>query len=310
MTTINYSYASNVAANAIQKNERLMDVAMTRLSTGKRINSGSDDPGAFSVHSQAVHEGKTARVAAQGVMNGIAYLQTVDAAAGQIESNMIRMKELAAQAANAAVTDEDRYALDAEFRALGRDWIRIVADTKFNNTAVMTGTDLIIGVGGAATITLLVDDFQINANTGTTGLGIATGALAAGTTNSAGGPTAGMLGFADADIPAAALAPATGHENINSAAKGLLSFAKLTNMIKYLGESRGTLGAQINGLQATYDNLSSSAVAYEQSASKIGDANYARETTQLAAHQILTQAATSILAQANARSSTVLTLLK
>ena len=84
----------------------------------------------------------------------------------------------------------------------------------------------------------------------------------------------------------------------------------VTNMIKYIGESRGTLGAQINGLQATYDNLSSSAVAYEQSASKIGDANYARETTQLAAHQILTQAATSILAQANARSSTVLTLLK
>jgi flagellin len=149
-----------------------------------------------------------------------------------------------------------------------------------------------------------------NANTATTGLGIATGALLAGTTNSGAGATAGMLGFGAADIAAAGTAPATGHENINSAAKGLLSFAKLTNMIKYIGESRGTLGAQINGLQATYDNLSSQAITYEQSASKIGDANYARETTMLAAHQILTQAATSILAQANARSSTVLTLLK
>jgi|MDTC01.2.fsa_nt_gb flagellin len=310
MTTINYSYAANVAANQIGKNERLMDVAMTRLSTGKRINTGQDDPGAFSVHSQAIHEGKTARAAAQGVMNGIAYMQTVDAAAGQIESNLIRMKELAAQAANNAVAAEDRYALDNEFQNLGRDWIRIVADTKFNGTAVMGGTDLVVGVGGASTITLTVDNWGINAFTATTGNDVATGALVTGVTVSAGGATAGMLGFSTGDIAAAGLVPATGHENISTAANALLSFAKLTNMIKYVGESRGNLGAQINGLQSTYDNLSSQAIAYEQSASKIGDANYARETTMLAAHQILTQAATSILAQANARSSTVLTLLK
>ena len=119
-----------------------------------------------------------------------------------------------------------------------------------------------------------------------------------------------MLSFNAADIAAAGTAPATGHENINSAARGLLSFAKLTNMLKYVAESRGTLGANINGLEATYDALSSQAVAYEASASKIGDANYARETTALAAHQILSQAATSVLAQANARANTVLTLLK
>jgi flagellin len=310
MTTINYNYAANVAANQITKSERDMDVAMARLSTGKRINSGQDDPGALSVYSQAIHEGKTARAAAQGVMNGIAMLQTVDAAAAQIEKNMIRMKELAAQAANDAVTAEDRYALDAEFQNLGRDWVRIVADTKFNNTNVMQGTDLVIGTGGNATTTIMIDDWRTNALTATTGLGIATGALVAGTTNSGAGATAGMLSFNAADIAAAGTAPATGHENINSAARGLLSFAKLTNMLKYVAESRGTLGANINGLEATYDNLSSQAVAYEASASKIGDANYARETTALAAHQILSQAATSVLAQANARANTVLTLLK
>jgi len=310
MTTINYNVAANIASNVITSNERAMDKAMNRLSTGKRINSGADDPGSFGVYSQAVVEGRMARTAAQSVNNAIGYLQAVDAASAQIESIMVRMKELAAQATNAMVTTNDRYALDAEFQSLGREWIRITADTQFNGASIMTGTDITVGYGTGSSEAILLDDWSVNGFTATTGEGTATGALVTGVTVSAGGPTAGFLGFGAANIAAAVDKPATGHENISTFGVAALSSAKLDRMLIHTGESRGRVGGQINALQATYDSLVANATGMEAAASKIGDANYARETTLLASQSIISQAATAILAQANARASTVLTLLK
>ena len=314
MTTINYSIAANSAANVITQNQRSIDQAMTRLATGKTLNSAADDPGSFGSYTLSTAEGVANRAAIKSVNLGLSYLTTLDSAVGSIEKIFYRMKELATQAANTGMSDNDRYGLDAEFGKLGADWNRISLTTSFNNTNIMDGSNLTVGTGTSTYDMLFnLDDYRINAQAAN-GVGIGTGAIVAGTSNSAGGPTAGALGFqndsAGTDINAAAIAPATTHENIISAANASLSGLKISNWIAGLAESRGKLGGYINALTSVGENLGSVATAHENSASTIGSTNYATETARLSAHQIISQASTAILAQANAQSATVLSLLK
>jgi len=310
MTTINYSVAANSSANVISKNQRHVDEAMTRLATGKRMNTAADDPGSFGSYTALLSEGIANRAAIQSVNTGISYLSTLDAALGSVEKLFLRMKELAVQASNTGMSATDRYGLDAEFGRLGAEWVRLVATTKYNNAAIMGGGTLSIGTGIAAHNTVItIDNYGINANAAN-GVGIGTGAVSAGTTNSAGGATSGALGFGSTDIAAAGTAPATSHENISTAANAALSSAKISNWLVGWSESRGKVGGYMNALRSVGDSLADAAVAAENGASTIGSTNYATETARLSAHQIISQAATAILAQANAQSATVLSLLK
>ena len=311
MTTVNMSYAANVAANTITQNQREINSAMTRLATGSRVNTAADDSGAWGGYTLSKAQGVANRAAAASVNMGLAYLNTLDQGAQAIENIFLRMKALAVQASNGAMTASDRYGLDAEFGVLGREWIRTVAETKFNGAQVMIGTDLSINTGGAAAQNILVilDDYQINAKAAN-GVEIATGALTAGTTLSAGGATSGALGFGVADIATLAAAPASTHENIQTAAQAQLSSAKISNWILGIAESRGKMGGYMNAITATGENLADAAVANENAAAQQGATNYAEETARLSAHQIIAQASTAILAQANAHSATVLSLLK
>ena len=310
MTTINYSVAANSSANVITKNQRHVDQAKTRLATGKRMNSASDDPGSFGSYTALLSEGIANRAAIQSVNQGLSYLSTLDAALGSVEKLFLRMKELAVQASNTGMSATDRYGLDAEFGRLGAEWVRLVATTQYNNTAIMGGGTLVVGTGVTAhNTTITIDNYSINAQAAN-GVGIGTGAVVAGTTNSAGGATAGALGFGATDIAAAGTKPATSHENISTAANAALSSAKISNWISGWSESRGKVGGYINALRSVGDSLADAAVAAENGASTIGSTDYATETARLSAHQIISQAATAILAQANAQSATVLSLLK
>tara|TARA_B110000238_G_scaffold155878_1_gene168567 strand:- start:460 stop:1398 length:939 start_codon:yes stop_codon:yes gene_type:complete len=312
MTTVNMSYAANIAATTITQNQREINSAMTRLATGSRINSASDDAGAFGAYTLSKSQGVANRAASSSINMGLAYLNTLDQGAQAIENIFMRMKTLAVQAANSGMSASDRYGLDAEFGALGREWIRTVAETKFNDVSVMHGTDLTIGFGGTASIKVLADDYRINASLAN-GIGIATGATTAGTTSSGGGATAGAMGFGVADrsvLTSTPTVPATSNENIQSAASAILSSAKISNWIEGVAASRAKLGGYTNALMAVGDNMSDAAVSNENAASLQGGTNYASETARLSAHQIIAQAATAILAQANAQSATVLSLLK
>jgi flagellin len=313
MTTVNMSYAANIAATTITQNQKEINSAMTRLATGSRINSASDDAGAFGAYTLSKSQGIANRAASSSINMGLAYLNTLDQGAQAIENIFMRMKTLAVQAANSGMSASDRYGLDAEFGALGREWIRTVAETKFNDVSVMHGTDLTIGFGGTDNIVVVADDYRINANIAA-GVGIATGATTAGVTASGGGATAGAMGFGVTDIAVdvtnAPSVPATSRENIQSAATAILSSAKISNWIEGIAESRAKLGGYTNALMAVGDNMSDAAVSNENAASLQGGTNYASETARLSAHQIIAQAATAILAQANAQSATVLSLLK
>jgi len=156
----------------------------------------------------------------------------------------------------------------------------------------MTGTDLTIGVGSGSTITAAVDDWQSTANG--TAADIATGATSAAADAAAGEAFNFTAAF----------------EDLGDAAEALLAMDKVTAALEGIGKSRAELGANINALKASADSLVDLADRYESNASAIGDADYAAESASLATAQIVSQAATAMLAQANAQKNTVLALLK
>ena len=196
--------------------------------------------------------------------------------------------------------------MDAEFGALLTEWNRLADNTSYNGVAVMTGTDLVIRMGeagGSADMTITVEDWQPDASAAN-GVGIATGAVSAGAANSAGGALSLTA------VVAAAPLPATLQETINIAADANTSRVKLDNVVAYLGASVGEVAGDIKSIEYAIEATAAGAVAKEMGASLIGDTDYAVDTAKLAAQQVISQAATAILAQANARSATVLTLLK
>ena len=311
MTSINFSAAANNAANIISKNQRSIDQSMTRLATGTRFNRSADGPSMIASYNTLTAAGVASRAAVQSMNHGIAYISTVDNAAATIEGLLVRMKDLAVQASSTAMNAKDRYALDFEFQELGKEWIDIATNTQFAGNTIMQGADIVLGRGssGSATdMTIQVDNYLPSAaNTSTTvpGQGIASNANAAGAVNSGG---TAMLNFGN--IAATLLVPATGSESISVAADARASSVKLTTFIQGFASSRAKLGGALNAMAAVSDSLSSQAVSFENSKAVIGNTDYAAETAKLSAGQIISQASTAILAQANAQSATILSLLK
>ena len=311
MTSINFSAAANNAANIISKNQRSIDQSMTRLASGTRFNSSADSPSMIASYNTLTAAGVASRAAVQSMNHGIAYISTVDNAAATIEGLLVRMKDLAVQASNTAMNASDRYALDFEFQELGKEWIDIATNTQFAGNTIMQGADIVLGRGssGSATdMTIQVDNYLPSAaNTSTTvpGQGIASNANAAGAVNSGG---TAMLNFGN--VAATLLVPATGSESISVAADAKASSIKLTTFIQGFADSRAKLGGALNAMAAVSDSLSSQAVSFENSKAVIGNTDYAAETAKLSAGQIISQASTAILAQANAQSATILSLLK
>ncbi len=310
MSIVNYNYASNLAANVINRNEQLMDKTMARISSGSRVGAGNGDSGTYALYTNMSIEGKEARAALTSLNSGLARMKLVEATGMTIHKMAVRMQELATTASNALLPAQDRYAMDAEFQALLGEWDRLGEQTRYNNNLVMTGTDLVIRMGeagGAADITINVDDWRpdafVAAGAATTAE-VATNALTVGSANSGGGAMNLTA------VVSAGGVPATRQENITTDTNANTSRVKLDTITAYLAASVGEVAGDIAAIEHAIEATAGQAVARELGASLIGDTDYAVDTAKLAAQQVISQAATAILAQANARSATVLTLLK
>ena len=310
MSTIQYNYAANVAANALTKNEKLMDVSMARLSSGTQVGIGANEPGVLGSYSRMRTDGMTARAGLLAVNQGLASLKLVESQAMKMHEMLVRMQALALASTSTSITVNDRYALDAEFFQLGRTMDTMTTETSYNGTTVMQGTDLTIFTGGGTNFAIAMDDFRLNSNAAL-GEGMATGAILAATDNNAAGATS-ALDFTTANIQAAtATVPRTGRSTIAATtAVATAGLAVMNNIVPRFSEAIGRLGGQISALEHAAEAMAGKAVAFESAASTIGDTDYATETSKLASAQIISQAATSVLAQANTRASTVLTLLQ
>jgi flagellin len=307
MSTINYNIAANIAANNLNRNERLLDQTMGKLSSGQQVGVGHNAPGTLGLYNRLKTEGSTVRTGLDSINNALAQLKLVESTAMTMQSMMVRMQELSTLAANAATITSDRYALDAEFGMILTELVRLTNDTQFNSANVMQGTDITVFTGEATAITVTMDDFRITNFVATTGLEIATGALVVGSENSGGGATAAMNITV---VAAAGAVPATKQENLTTSANATATRAKLVNMLPNFSEAVSRVGGYVNALEFAAEAQAGKAVALEAGASQVGDTDYAVETAILASSQVVSQAATAILAQANARASTVLTLLK
>tara|TARA_Y100001970_G_C14243761_1_gene866566 strand:+ start:369 stop:1313 length:945 start_codon:yes stop_codon:yes gene_type:complete len=314
MTVLNTNIPSLVAHKAMAMNARSMSQAMERLSTGKRINSGADDPAGVAVAARLQAAARADRQGVRNAMDAISMLQTYGAAGSNILDMVIRMKELAVQASSDTLTVDDRLALDSEYNQLGLEWTRIAANTRWNSFAGMSAFNNAFNIrldGGAAagaTVTLSLREWSpdhATANQNVTGA-----TAAAADDDNANAAQAFNFTRNQNNLAATPVANARSFDHIQSRAAATAAVTKLDTAITGMTREIAQNGAYINRLERASDNLTNIATALEKSQSQFEDADYAAETTELARTQIIAQAATAMLAQANAAPQTVLALLQ
>lgn len=281
-STINTNIQSLNAQRNLGASQNSLSTAMQRLSSGLRVNSAKDDAAGLAIADRMNAQVRGMNVAVRNANDGISLAQTAESALGKIGDNLQRMRELAVQSANDTNGATDREALDAEFKQLALENTRVIDTTKFNGHALLTGT------GGTAGVFA----FQVGANTtadnkisvttidmkGATGLDTTTqGALA-------------TLGVDSASALAAVTALDTAMTNVN--------------------KQRSEFGAVQNRFDAVVGNLQVSSENQAASRARIMDADFAVETSNLSRSQILQQAGTAMVAQANQLPQGVLALLR
>ncbi len=274
MVTINSNYAASFAANAAKKTQADLNSAMEKLSTGKRINFAKDDAAGSAIAMRIAAEVSGLAAASRNASDGQSLIDTADGALKEVHSTLIRMRELAVQAQNGTLQTADVTALGVEFDALEAEITRISDSTSWAGKNILNGT-----FEGAATAP--------------TPLSIQVG-------------SGQVITHTIKDMDAAALNLAATAVTVGAAS----TIARVDVAIATLSEERAKLGAVSNRLDSTVSNLDQIRVNLSASQGRIEDADFAQETGNLARSQILQQAATAMVAQANASKSTVLTLLR
>ncbi|MDG1026674.1 MAG: flagellin [Gammaproteobacteria bacterium] len=276
MTVINTNVSATLASNAIVRNERAMSTAMERLSTGKRINSASDDAAGLAIASRMSSQVKGLEQAARNANDAISMTQTVEGAGKEILNILTRMKELAVQAGSGTYSDTDRDAMDLEYQQLEAEILRIETNTKWNGQALLDGADTVavqIGAGSGQTMSLSFGDWTTTGNGGVFSVALSS-------------------------------------YDLQSANNAATAMTNLDTAITKASEELAKYGSYTNRLEYAADNLSNIAANTDASRSRIEDADYAKETSELAKTQIIAQAGTAMLAQANQIKQTVLALLQ
>lgn len=327
MTVINTNTSSLVARDAIQRNDRAMSSAMERLSTGSRINSAKDDAAGLAIAERMSSTVGGLNMAVRNANDGISLLQTVEGATKEISAMLSRMRELSVQAASGTYTATDRTALDLEFGALMDEMDRIAKNTEWNGEKVLIGaTDndynandpvltkgIQIGTDASQTMAVTLRswvpsvayDSTATTAAGANGNGIDQNDLSAYSNSGS---------SAEDDTNTSALfwsnSGTATRIDITSVADATRAIKVLDNAINGAGSERARIGSFMARLQHAADNLQNVATNTSASLSQISDADYATETTELARTQIISQASTAMLAQANQVKQTVLSLLQ
>jgi|688.fasta_scaffold76979_4 flagellin len=287
MSVINTNVKSLIVQNAIKVNNRLMSSAMEQLSTGKRINSAKDDAAGLAVSENMTAQIRGLNMAVRNANDGISLLQTAEGAMIEQTNMLQRMRELAVQASNGTLSPTQRDYLHTEFSALREEIDRIGGNTQWNGMRLLTGEM------GAASDGVIA--FQVGAGTSATeSISVKIGKMSTGDTA---GDNPSKLG----NFSAASIANPTAA----SSAIDLVDAA-----LNSIASQRAVIGAGINRLTYAADNLSNISQNTSESRSRILDTDYAQATTELARTQIIQQASTAVLAQANAQPQSVLKLLQ
>ena len=293
MSKINTNVNALIATNALTKNSRDMQLTMQRLSTGQRINGASDDAAGIAIATTMTAQINGLNAAIKNANDGISLLQTADGALSETSSLLQRMRELAVLSVNDTYSATQKTAMNTEYGQLHSEIDRIALQTQWNGMTLLTGSG---GLNTAANNSVGQFTFQVGANNAqTVSVAILNMAISAGTHLT---PATSMLGGLSTQ------------SSIATAALAATAITALDVALTNLNTQRSTIGATVNRLTHAVDNLTNVAQNTSDSRSKVEDTDYAAATSELARTQIIAQAATAILAQANQQPQSVLSLLK
>lgn len=275
---INTNIASLNSQRVLDRTNNDLKTSMERLSSGLRVNSAKDDAAGLAISNRMTSQIRGMTVAVRNASDGISLAQTAEAAMGVLTETMQRMRDLAVQSANdGAVTGQDREKLQAEFKQLNDELTRIITSSEFNGKKIINGSL----AGGVF--------FQVGPNTSADNrISVDVSDLALTITS----VTQASIGSGATDV----------------GARGAID--AIDNAIKAIDTSRAKLGAVQNRFTTTISNLQSSIENQSAARSRITDTDFAMETANLSRNQILQQAGTAMLAQANQSTQAVLKLLQ
>ena len=270
---INTNIQSLNAQRNLSMTQTSLATSLQRLSSGLRVNSAKDDAAGLAIATRMTAQSRGMTVAIRNANDAISLTQTAEGALGQIKDHLLRMRDIAVQSSNATNSSSDRAALEAEYDQLQSEIDRIGQQTTFNGLKILDSN------AGA-------QSFQIGANGGET-ISVTTTAISGGAVSSA---------------TAAA-------STVSSAGGASAAIATIDAAIDKVNTDRATYGAAQVRFEGVVSMLQISRENQEAAASRIMDADFAAETASLTRAQILQQAGTAMLAQANALPQNVLSLL-
>ena len=292
MLSLHTNIAALYAQSAANLAQAQLSTSMLRLSTGCRINSAMDDAAGLQIATRLRAQVSGMTVAMRNSQNSTSMLQTAEGAFGEVSNMLIRMKDLATQAADASSSQADRGAMQSEYDALGAELYNIVTNTTY-------GGDLLLGNGGGAAKGKLsaVMTFQIGASSSETmQLDLA-------------GDMAG-LDTALKAVTANFAATGSAGSEISSGSGANATIALLAAAIDRVGGVRSALGATGNRLGHVYNNLSNMVVNTRAAMGRIMDVDYAAESANMASAQMRLQASVAMIRQNRNMAQLILSLLQ
>jgi len=278
MAVINTNTSALRASNASNSANKALGTAMERLSTGKRINSAKDDAAGLAIATSMTAQVRGMNQGIRNANDGISLAQTAEGAMSEVANMLQRIRELAVQSGSGTYQDAtDRAYMQAEVDELTAQIGQVITNTTFNGVALFDGVTATVTIQAGSNSTDTVDLAMVDLT-----------ALAAD------GGTAGSYDVSTAAAANALLDPAAG----------------ISAELDSISSARATLGAGQSRLESVVNNLSNNVTNLSDARSRIEDTDYSTETTALAKAQILSQASTAMLAQANQSQQNVLSLLR
>ena len=289
MAVVNTNIGASVAQAALMRNDRALNTAMEQLSTGRKINSAADNASGLAISSRMTAQISGLDQAVRNANDAISMVSTAEGALDEVGSMLQRVRELAVQAGTGTTSAKDRTYLNEEYKALMLEIDRIADNTEWNGGKILNGN------AGGTNVSKVA--FQVGSGAKQTI------SLSFGNFTNASGKTMNSL------TPASTmtLSTATIASALNMGSK-VITAADVA--IGAVSTQRATFGAISNRLEHAIDNLTNVSTNTQASRSRILDTDYAAATSELARTQIIQQAGTAMLAQANQLPQTVLALLQ
>ncbi len=294
MLSLHTNAAALSSQNAVGSTQKALTTSLTRLGTGFRVNSAMDDAAGLQIAVRLNAQTRGMAVAQKNTQNGISMMQTAEGAFTELTNVLLRMKDLATEAFNASTTADDQTALQAEYDALGQELNNIIRTSSFGGQTLFSDGTETDGTGGllSAAITFQIgaseaETMEIDTETSIGDLATALDAVAA------------QYGTPDNATPG---------DELTAGTNAIIT--SINDAIAAVGTVRAQLGAASNRLEHVYNNLGNMITNTTASRGRIMDVDYAAETSNSTAKQLLMQAGTSALKQSSSLSQLVISLMQ